>query len=86
MLQATLASCPRVLGPTHPCTMQIARNLEGVRTRMRRANAPTKPAAGTPQSLPSGTRVVVQRLIAKPEHNAPCNVAAKGFGIASHAT
>ncbi len=69
MLQATLLSCQRVLGLTHLATLQIARNLESVRARIRSANAPTKPAAGTLQSLPAGTRVLVQRLVAKPEHN-----------------
>ncbi len=69
MLQATLASCQRVLGPAHPSTLQTARILERVRARIRSANAPTKPAAGTPQSLPAGTRVLVQRLVAKAEHN-----------------
>jgi hypothetical protein len=69
MVQATLASFQRVLGPTHPSTLQTAHTLEGVRERIRSANAPTRPAAGTPQSLPAGTRVLVQRLVAKPEHN-----------------
>ena len=69
MLQATLASCQRVLGPAHPTTLQTARTLESVRARIRSASAPTEPAAGTPQSLPAGTRVLVQRLVAKPEHN-----------------
>ena len=55
--------------PAHPATLQPARNLEEVRARIRSANAPTRPAAGAPQSLPAGTRVVVQRLVAKPEHN-----------------
>ncbi len=69
MLQATLASCQRVLGPAHPSALQIARKLQKVRACIRSANAPIKPAAGTPQSLPAGTRVLVQRLVAKPEHN-----------------
>jgi tetratricopeptide (TPR) repeat protein len=72
MLQAALASSQRVLGPIHPTTLQTARNLEGVRACIR-AKPPTNvasPAATTVERpLPAGTRVFVQRLIAKPEHN-----------------
>ena len=72
MLQATLASRQRVLGPTHPITLDTARNLEIVRERIR-AEPPTKAAApvgtGSSEPLPTGTRVLVQRLVAKPEHN-----------------
>jgi tetratricopeptide (TPR) repeat protein len=78
MLHAALASFQRVLGPTHPDTLQTADRLETMRLHMRaatRANA--KPpvsaaapaAAGTTRPLPAGTRVLVQRLVAKPEHN-----------------
>jgi hypothetical protein len=77
-LQATLASCQRMLGPAHPTTLHTTRNLETVRARIRSTNAPTKPAAGTPQSLPTGTRVLVQRLIAKPEHTASARVCCHG--------
>jgi tetratricopeptide (TPR) repeat protein len=56
MLHAALASLQRVLGPSHPYALQTARNLEGVR-------------ADAARLLPAGTRVLVQRLVAKPEHN-----------------
>ncbi len=70
MLQAALASCQRVLGPAHPTTLQAASNLEHVRAWMRAA-PPTDAAAamGASRPLPVGTRVLVQRLVAKPEHN-----------------
>jgi hypothetical protein len=72
MLHATLASCQRVLGPAHPSTLKIASSLENVRARIR-ATPPTTAAApaaaGTARPLPDGTRVLVQRLIAQPEHN-----------------
>ena len=70
MLQAVLASCQRVLGPSHPHTMQTGKSLKNVRARIR-ANPPTKPAAPTakPPPLPAGARVLVQRLVAKPGHN-----------------
>jgi hypothetical protein len=84
MLQATLPTCQRELGPTHPLTLSIASSLENVRTlskiasslknvRAHNARPPTKPAApvavGAGCPLPTGTRVLVQRLVAKPEHN-----------------
>jgi tetratricopeptide (TPR) repeat protein len=72
MLHAVLLSCQRVLGPTHPNTLQIARNLEDVRARITATpptNAAAPAAAGTACPLPAGTRVLVQRLVAKPEHN-----------------
>ncbi len=58
-----------MLGPAHPTTLQIARNLEKLRARILSTNAPTKPAAGKTQSLSAGTCVLVQRLVAKPQHN-----------------
>jgi hypothetical protein len=72
MLHATLASCRRVLGPTHPTTLQTAKGLEDVRARIRATpptNAAAPAAAGAASPLPAGTRVLVQRLVAKPEHN-----------------
>jgi hypothetical protein len=73
MLHAAFSSLQRVLGPAHPNTLQIASNLEHVRARIR-ATPPTNAAApaaaaGAVRSLPAGTRVLVQRLVAKPEHN-----------------
>jgi tetratricopeptide (TPR) repeat protein len=72
MLHAALASLQRVLGPTHPNTLQTTSSLEHVRACIR-ATPPTNaaaPAAATAaRPLPDGTRVLVQRLVAKPEHN-----------------
>ena len=72
MLHATLSSCQRVLGPAHPNTLEIARSLENLRARMRATpptNAAAPAAAGPTRPLAAGTRVLVQRLVAKPEHN-----------------
>jgi hypothetical protein len=72
MLHAARASCQRVLGPAHPNTLKIARSLENVRARIRATlatNATAPAAADTARPLPAGTRVFVQRLVAKPEHN-----------------
>jgi hypothetical protein len=71
MLHASLASLRRVLGPTHPNTLEVASSLEEVRAVIR-ATPPTNaatPAVGAARPLPAGTRVLVQRLVAKPEHN-----------------
>ena len=72
MLLAALTSLKRVLGPAHPDTLAAARSLKEVPARMR-ATSPTNTAApaaaGTAHPLPAGTRVLVQRLVAKPEHN-----------------
>ena len=72
--QATLASCQRVLGSAHPHTVETATNLEKMRAAC--ADAPTEAAplaasalAGPVRPLPAGTRVLMQRLVAKPEHN-----------------
>ena len=77
MMQVTLASCQRVLGPTHVDTLQTASGLENMRacmhanpaTKQAAAAAPIAVVAGTATPLPAGTRVLVQRLVAKPEHN-----------------
>ncbi len=68
MLQAVLAARRRILGAAHPDTLESASALDNLRSHMRAAQPfePPKPAA---QSLPVGTRVLVQRLVAKPEHN-----------------
>ena len=71
MLHAVLASLQRVLGPAHPKTLQTASSLQDVWAHIRAApptNAAT-PAAGATRPLPNGTLVLVQRLVAKPEHN-----------------
>jgi tetratricopeptide (TPR) repeat protein len=76
LLQATLDALRRVLGSAHPDTVNTAHGLEYVRSQMRakpptrtggNAGAPTARAA--PHCLPAGTRVLVQRLVAKPEYN-----------------
>jgi hypothetical protein len=72
MLLATHSSLQRVLGPAHPNTLQVARNLKDVQAAICATpptNAAAPAAAGTACPLPAGTRVLVQRLIAKPEHN-----------------
>ena len=72
MLNARFASLQRVLGPTHPDTLGAASSLEQVRARIRTTpptNAAAPAAAGAARLLPAGTRVLVQRLVAKPEHN-----------------
>jgi hypothetical protein len=72
MLHDVLASRRRVLGPAHPYTLQTASSLEGVRAAIRATpptNAAAPAAAPAVRLLPAGTRVLVQRLVAKPEHN-----------------
>jgi hypothetical protein len=72
MLHATLASLQRVLGPTHPNTLAAADSLEDLRADIHATpptNAAAPAAAGAVRPLPAGTRVLVQRLVAKPEHN-----------------
>jgi hypothetical protein len=48
--------------------MQMASNLEYVRARIH-TTPPTYAAAPVAPLLPIGTRVLVQRLVVKPEHN-----------------
>jgi tetratricopeptide (TPR) repeat protein len=72
MLYDALASLQRVLGPAHPNTLTIACSLEDVRKAICATpptNAAAPAAAGAARPLPAGTRVLVQRLVAKPEHN-----------------
>jgi hypothetical protein len=69
MLHAALASLQHVLGPAHPNTLATARMLEEVIRATPPTNAAAPAAAGTAHLLPADTRVLVQRLIAKPEHN-----------------
>ena len=72
MLHAALASLQRVLGPTHPTTLVIACSLEQVQAHIRAmppTNAAAPAAASAARPLPAGTRVLVQRLVNKPEHN-----------------
>jgi Flp pilus assembly protein TadD len=72
MLLAALPSLRRVLGPAHTYTLGAARGLEHVRAAIRTTpptNAASLAAAGTARPLPAGTRVLVQQLVARPEHN-----------------
>ena len=74
MLHATLASSQRMLGPAHTTTLRISSCLKAVRARIRAAPS-TRTQAAAPAALtaarplPAGMRVLVQQLIAKPEHN-----------------
>jgi hypothetical protein len=72
ILHAALASRQRVLGPAHPDTLRTASGLESVRAAIRAmppTNAAAPVAADAARLLPAGTRVLLQRLVAKPEHN-----------------
>jgi hypothetical protein len=72
LFEATLEVQRRVLGPAHPNTLNTASWLDTVRSHMRAAQpaaAMGNAARSAVQPLPAGTRVVVQRLVAKPEHN-----------------
>jgi hypothetical protein len=72
IMRATLVSLQRVLGPAHPDTLETSSNLEKLWAAIR-ATPPTTAAAPaaavTAHPLPAGTRVLVQRLVSKPEHN-----------------
>jgi hypothetical protein len=63
----------RVLGPAHPDTLSTASLLDQMRSHIRIALPATAPmgnaAHGAANQLVAGTRVLVQRLVAKPEHN-----------------
>jgi hypothetical protein len=84
MLKTTLASCHRVLGPAHSITQLTAGGLEDISERAkmarwleslpahefsRMASLHGTKAPAPVRLLPAGTRVLVQRLVAKPEHN-----------------
>jgi tetratricopeptide (TPR) repeat protein len=68
MLEALLASVERVRGSAHPNMLGTARALESLRAAIG-AKPPTNAAAPAAPPLPAGTRVLVQRLVGKPEHN-----------------
>jgi hypothetical protein len=62
----------RVLGPAHPDTLNTASLLDQMRSHIRAAQpaaAAGNAARGAANQLPAGTRVLVQRLVANPEHN-----------------
>jgi tetratricopeptide (TPR) repeat protein len=73
LLEATLEARRRVLGPAHPDTLNTASLLDEMRSHIRAAQPATAPMGNAARSaanqLPAGARVVVQRLVAKPEHN-----------------
>ena len=71
LFEATLEVQRRVLGPAHPNTLNTASCLDTVRSHMRAAQpaAAAVSAASGRRPLPPGTRVLRQRLVAKPEHN-----------------
>ena len=72
LCEATLEVQRRVLGPAHPHTLHTASSLDQMRTRIRAAQlamAAGDAASCAANQLPAGTRVLVQRLVAKPEHN-----------------
>ena len=68
MLQAVLTARRRILGAAHPDTLESASALDDLRSEMRDSQPP-KPPKPAEQSFAVGTRVLVQRLVAKPEHN-----------------
>jgi hypothetical protein len=68
LFDATLEVQRRVLGPAHPNTLNTASLLGQMRSRMH-ATQPAAAAGTAPRPLPAGTRLLVQRLVAKPEHN-----------------
>jgi hypothetical protein len=62
----------RVLGPAHPATLSTASLLDQMRSHLRAAlpaTAAGNAARAAANQLPAGTRVLVQRLVTKPEHN-----------------
>jgi hypothetical protein len=75
ILQAVLATSQRVLGGAHPNTLSMAESLENVRSEIRaeqqtaRAKLTTLPGAVLLHRLAAGSRVLVQRLVGKAEHN-----------------
>jgi hypothetical protein len=72
LFEATLEVQRRVLGPTHPGTLNTASIFDQMRSHMRAAQpaaAMGNAARSAANQLPPGTRVLVQRLVAKPEHN-----------------
>ena len=76
ILHVVFATQQRVLGADHPSTLSTADGLQYCRSQMR-AGPPTRTGGSTgtptaraiPHRLPAGTRVLVQRLVAKPEYN-----------------
>ena len=72
LFEATLEVRRRVLGPAHPDTLNTACLFDQMRSHIRAAQpaaAVGNAASGAARPLPAGTRVLVQRLVAKPEHN-----------------
>jgi hypothetical protein len=72
LCEATLEVQRRVLGPNHPHMLHTASLLDQMRSHKRVAQpaaAAGNVARSAANQLPAGTRVLVQRLVAKPEHN-----------------
>ena len=72
LCEATLEVQRRVLGPNHPHMLHTASLLDQMRSHRRSAQpaaAAGNAARSAANQLPAGTRVLVQRLVAKPEHN-----------------
>jgi tetratricopeptide (TPR) repeat protein len=74
LFEATLEVARRVLGPAHPNTVALhtASLLHEMRSHLRAAQpaaAASNATRGAARPPPAGTRVLVQRLVAKPEHN-----------------
>ena len=68
VLREVLAAQHRILGANHPNALRTSDNLEKLLRRQMCAGPRPKTSGAVP-SLPAGTRVLVQRLVAKPEHN-----------------
>ncbi len=72
LCEATHEVQRRVLGPAHPDTLSTASLLDEMRSHLRAAlpaTAAGNAARGAANQLPAGSRVLVQRLVTKPEHN-----------------
>ncbi len=68
MLQAVFAGRRRILGADDSDTLATTSSLDNLRSQMRHSQPP-KPPKPAAQTLPVGIRLLVQRLVAKPEHN-----------------
>ena len=72
MLTPLVGTCRRVLGRTDPATLEANQLLEDVRSNLTRqvvSRGVQHLPAGATRPMPAGTRVLVQQLVAKPEHN-----------------
>jgi hypothetical protein len=81
LFEATLKTQRDVLGPAHPHTLNTTSRMDEMLSEMRvisqmctdwraaQPDATDGEPPGVASPLPAGMRVIVQRLIAKPEHN-----------------